>query len=167
MTLSLTPFETELFIHVFWTFSLFQSSHAVEWTESAYVSHHSVCHVFFNEPLDRFHVDIHMRDYGSFELCRRKRRINKSIPSSHNTFLQHAKLISSLPKYPHFSVHRTPRIEMLSDLSSETKHVIANYEHVFWITILGLAWNHGVSRQEMERSETEREREKEWVKRTD
>lgn len=75
-----------------------------------------------------------MRDYGSFELCRRKRRINKSIPSSHNTFLEHAKLISSLPKYPHFSVRRTPRIEMLSDLSSEMKHVIANYEHVFWIT---------------------------------
>ncbi len=58
-------------------------------------------------------------------------RINKSIASSHNSFLEHAKLISSLPKYPHSSVRRTPRIEMLSDLSSEMKHVIANYEHVF------------------------------------
>ncbi len=58
-------------------------------------------------------------------------RINKSIASSHNSFLEHAKLISSLLKYPLSSVRRTPRIEMLSDLSSEMKHVIANYKHVF------------------------------------
>lgn len=133
--MTLTPFDTELFIQVVGAFLFVPnfSSSRMDRLPPPHLSF-AVFRHFFNEPLDRFHVDIRMRDYGSFELCRRKRRINKSIPSSHNTFLEHAKLISSLPKYPHFSVRRTPRIEMLSDLSSEMKHVIANYEHVFWIT---------------------------------
>lgn len=138
-------------------------------------SHYRICHSpffrrSFNEPLDRFHIDIHMRDYGSFELCGRKQRINKSIPSSHNTFLVHAKLISSLPKYLHFSVRRTPRIEMLSDLSSEMKHVIANYEHVFWITyswagLKSLRFKAGIVPRDGEEWDRQKKRERERERR--
>ncbi len=135
------------------------------------VPHSHICHLlfsgaFFNEPLDRFTLKSIWEIMAHLSSVDANERINKSIASTHNTFLEHAKLISSLPKYPHFSVRRTPRIEMLSDLSSEMKHVIANYEHVFWITyswagLKSLCFKAGIVPRDGEQWDRQKESERE------
>lgn len=140
------------------------------------VPHSHICHLlfsgaFFNEPLDRFHIEIHMRDYGSFELCRRKQK-NKQIDSIHSQYLSgacktHFQLAQISPLFcPQDAQNRDA---IWSEFRNETCHsklwaCFLNYLLLGWPEITVFQDGYCAERRRAVR-QTERERER--VKRTD